>query len=317
MDEKISGMRYAIGIDMGGTNTAFGLVDVANGKIVARGNIPTSGNNVTEYVTSLAEAVDDMVTSVGVGREVISGVGMCAPCADYRSGVIEDAVDLPWPSPIPMGKLLSERLGVPVRLSNDANAAAMGEMLYGAARGMKDFIELTLGTGVGSGIVCDGHLLTGHRGFAGELGHCHVNYKPRLCSCGRMGCLQTYASAKGVVETAHNIRLSLKCDCYESLTAQAVGEAADHGEAWALETLELTGEVLGIACADFVAFSDPEAIILFGGVAKSFRHIAPAMEKALHEKALGLYHGVKILESALSQGDVAILGASALGDSTN
>lgn len=307
MSEK----RYSIGIDMGGTNTVFGVVG-DDGEIVARGHVPTSGSDAGTYASSLAASVGAVLSGAGISAGAVRGVGMCAPCADWRTGVIEAATDLPWPSPIPMGALLSARLGMTVRLSNDANAAAMGEMLYGAARGMTDFIELTLGTGVGAGVVSGGRLLTGHRGFAGELGHMRVpGYTPRTCACGRRGCLQTYASAGGIVRTAAIQRRAHNLPHDDTLTARDVGHAADRGEAWALETMRFTGSVLGDACADFAAFSDPGAIILFGGVAESFRHMAPAMEEALRDNALSLYHGIRILRSELPHGDAAVLGAAA------
>lgn len=319
---------YAIGIDIGGTNTIFGLVG-PEGNIMTRDLIPTRGETVDDYLSQLAGALRRMIAESGAETAAIGGIGLGAPCANYNNGVIEDAANLPWPSPIPVGEMLGNMMQMPVSVSNDANAAAMGELIYGAARGMKDFILLTLGTGVGSGIVCGGRLLTGHRGFAGELGHCTVrDGEKRPCACGRTDCLQTYCSASGVAVTAqqklarrisgingrdNSNQLRLLGNIPLPLTARQVCEAADNGASWAREALEQTGEVLGKACADFATFSDPEAFILFGGVAGAFRHMEGAMRRAFDENALGIYRKhVRFLTSALPAADAAILGAAAL-----
>lgn len=305
--------RYAIGIDMGGTNTVFALVDTG-GRIIASGSIKTCGGDAETFFDSLAHSIMTMTRSAGVPVASITGCGIGAPCADYRTGMIEAATDLPWPSPIPVGDMLQSRLDIPVTVSNDANAAAVGEMLYGVAKGMRDFILLTLGTGVGSGIVADGRLLTGHRGFAGELGHASVSLgEGRICGCGRKDCVQTYCSAGGVTITARRMLIKHGLPDNESLTAREVGEAADRDEQWAVETMEYTGTVLGRACSDFLTFSDPEAIILFGGVANAFRHLVPSMRRALEENSLSLYRNrVKILLSGLKESDAALLGSAAL-----
>lgn len=305
--------KYVCGIDIGGTNTVVALVD-EQGVIPARRSMPTAGETVEAYAAKIGELIEEILADAGVRREEVSGIGICAPCADYRTGMIEAATNLPWPMPIALRDIVSKATGMAVAVSNDANAAAVGEMRYGAARGMKDFIVLTLGTGVGSGIVCDGHLLTGHRGFAGELGHSSVRGgEGRKCGCGRTDCLETYCAAPGVVATATAVMRRRGMEVPAELTAKMVGEAADRGEEWAVEALEYTGSVIGRACADFVTFSDPEAIILFGGVANAFRHFEPAMRKALEEHTLFLYRNrVKILATGLKATYAAVLGAAAL-----
>ena len=305
--------RYAVAIDMGGTNTAFALVR-DDGVIVARNSIKTRGKDAEEFFDRLSHEIKELIQGSELTSGAIRGCGIGAPCADYRTGMIEASSELPWPSPIPIGHMLRSRLAMPVTVSNDANAAAVGEMLYGVAKGMQDFILLTLGTGVGSGIVSEGRLLTGHRGFAGELGHSSVHQgEGRQCRCGRKDCVQTYCSASGVVITGRQMLAKHGLPDNEALTALEVGQAADRGEAWAMEAMEHTGEVLGRACSDFVTFSDPEAIILFGGVANSFRHIEPAMRRALEENSLSIYQNrVRILLSGLDAADAALLGSAAL-----
>lgn len=303
---------------MGGTNTVYALVD-ADGNIKARGSIKTAGATAEVFFDNLAHSIKELLRQANVPSGQVCGAGIGAPCADFRTGMIAAATDLPWPSPIPVRKMLWSRLAMPVAVSNDANAAAVGEMRYGAAKGMQDFILITLGTGVGSGIVSGGRLLTGHRGFAGELGHCSVKAPEGLCGCGRdcgcgrKDCLQSYCSASGLVRTGHEMMAKYKLTDRPFLTAQQVGEAAENGEQWAIDALAYTGAVLGRACSDFAAFSDPEAIILFGGVANSFRFLEGPMRKALEDNSLSLYQNrIKILLSGLDKADAALLGAAAL-----
>lgn len=245
-----------------------------------------------------------------------------APNGNYFSGSIEFAPNLPWKGVIPFAQMLEERIGIPVALTNDANAAAIGEMTYGAARGMKDFIEVTLGTGVGSGIVINGQLVYGHDGFAGELGHVIMRRNNgRLCGCGRNGCLEAYASATGVARTAREI-LDLKPDSptllrnipVEDITSKDVYDAAVAGDKIAIEIFNFTGRILGEAFADFVAFSSPEAIILFGGLAKAGDFILKPTKENMEKNLLKVFKNkVKILFSGLKEDDAAVLGASALG----
>ena len=240
---------------------------------------------------------------------------------DYYSGTIEFAPNLPWKGVIPLAAMFEERLGIPTALTNDANAAGIGEMTYGAARGMKDFIMITLGTGVGSGIVINGQMVYGHDGFAGELGHTIIRRENgRLCGCGRHGCLETYCSATGVARSAREFLTkstepSLLRDIpAENITSKDVYDAAVKGDKIAQDIFEFTGTILGEALADFIAFSSPEAIVLFGGLAKAGDYIFKPIQKAIDDNVLNIYKGkTKLLASELKDSDAAVLGASALG----
>ncbi|MDE7413879.1 MAG: ROK family protein [Muribaculaceae bacterium] len=309
-----------LGIDIGGTNTVFGIVD-DNGDILAKGNIPTTGHpGFTEYIDNLYEAVSIKLRDAGIPYERLAAIGVGAPCINTRTGVIEGAVDLPWESPIPLTDRLTAVFGLPAAGENDANAAALGEMYYGAARGMDNYIMLTLGTGVGSAIICDGRLLRGKRGLAGELGHAIIRHdqQARPCSCGRKGCLETYTSARGVVETAK--RLISDTDTpsilrnFDEINAKDIGEAAKNGDPLALATFRITGDILGEACANFTTFSSPEAFIFFGGVAHSFPFFEEAMRRSFNRHLLWVYDGqVSFMRSSLPEADAAILGAAATG----
>ena len=320
MDQTLE-KPYVIGLDMGGTNSVFGIVD-ARGNIKAQTAIKTRGyKNVEEYVKTAVEALQPALDLVG-GIEMIKGLGIGAPNANYYTGTIDNAANLEWKGIVPIAKLFSDALGVPVHVTNDANAAAMGEMTYGAARGMKNFIMITLGTGVGSGIVCDGRVIYGSDGFAGELGHVIVDHTPeaRPCGCGRKGCLETYCSATGVARTA---RIVLESSSEASLlrklnpdeiTSFDVFQAAEQGDKLALEIFEETGRRLGAACADFAAFSSPEAFIFFGGLTKAGDYIMDPIKRAYDENVLFVYKDkAKLLVSTLNGSEAAVLGASALG----
>jgi len=314
--------QYVIGVDMGGTNSAFGIVN-ARGEILHRGAIRTdSYATAKDYVEALSAGIKTMIADAGLSEQNIKGIGMGVPDGNMHTGTIEHAANIPWAnkSIVPLTKMVTGSTGLFCCLTNDANAAAIGEMAYGSARGMKDFIVITLGTGVGSGIVCNGELVCGHDGFAGELGHVIVRrYNGRPCGCGRSGCLEAYTSATGVARTAREF-LESKPD--ESLlreindrpiTSKDVFEAAEKGDKIAKEVFEYTGKILGEAFADFITFSSPEAIILFGGLAKSGDHLMKPIEKALNENILTMYKGKTQLKlSELKDADAAILGASAL-----
>lgn len=309
--------EYVIGVDMGGTNTVYGLVN-RRGDIVAHDVMPTASEPTAEkFAQRLGELILKLIEENGATGDVV-GIGVGAPCANYFTGEIEAATDLPWPSPIPLGRLLSDATGLPVKISNDANAAAIGEMSYGAARGLRDFIVITLGTGVGSGIVCNGQILNGHRSFGGELGHVKAwRLENRQCACGRKDCLQTYCSAKGVVATAVKLMAEhpeSKLHRLEEISSKTIAEAAEAGDEIAKEVFRITGDVLGEACAHFAAFSDPEAIILFGGVTKAGKLITDPMIESFNRNVLHLYKDhVDIKLSQLKEADAALLGASALG----
>ena len=278
MNEQQGIKPYVIGLDLGGTNSVFGIVD-SRGEIKATTAIKTgSYEKAEDYVAACVEALQVIIEQVG-GISKIKAMGIGAPNGNYYNGTIEFAPNLSWAKSgvVPLAKLFSDALGIPVALTNDANAAAIGEMVYGVARGMKNFIVITLGTGVGSGIVVNGQLLYGHDGFAGELGHVIMvrGKEGRSCGCGRTGCLEAYCSATGVARTARELlsktdRPSLLRDMNpEEITSLDVSIAASKGDELAKEIYEFTGKMLGEACADFAAFSSPEAFIFFGGMVKA------------------------------------------------
>ena len=310
---------YVLGIDIGGTNTVFGIVD-ARGMVVASSSIKTQKhNNIDDYIDELYTEATRLIDA-NDATDKIHGIGIGAPNANYFTGVIEDGVNLPWPTPIPLAELVSKKFGIPVAITNDANAAAIGEMTYGAARGIKDFIMITLGTGVGSGIVINGQLVYGHDGFAGELGHVIVKRNNgRLCGCGRTGCLEAYCSATGVARTAREFleirsdESSLRGIPIEDITSKDVFDAANAGDQLAKDVFEYTGKILGEAFADFTVFSSPQAIILFGGLAKSGELLLKPLRNAMEKNMMSIFKGkVKILLSELKEADAAVLGASAL-----
>ncbi|MDD3078635.1 MAG: ROK family protein [Paludibacter sp.] len=310
---------YVVGMDMGGTNTVFGIVD-ARGNVVAKSAVKTAvHSDVHLYVEDLYNELMPLIDSVG-GISKIRGIGVGAPNGNYYTGNIEYAPNLPWKGVIPFAKMLEEKFEIPAALTNDANAAAYGEMTYGAARGMKNFIMITLGTGVGSGIIIDGKVVYGHDGFAGELGHTNVvRENGRQCGCGRKGCLEAYASATGVSRTAREILTSTNKDSLlrtipvDSITSKDVYDAAVEGDEVAQEIFNFTGKLLGEAFADFVAFSAPEAIILFGGLSKAGDLILKPVMENMEKNILNLWKGkVRVMFSELKEADAAILGASAL-----
>ena len=309
---------YVVGMDIGGTNTVFGIVD-ARGNILSVDSIKTQAyKEFGDYVAAVAEKLIPMIEAVG-GTSKIKGMGIGAPNGNYHTGNIEHSANLPWKGIVPLAEEFKKAIGVPVTVTNDANAAAIGEMTYGAARGMKNFIEITLGTGVGSGIVVNGQLVYGHDGFAGELGHVIVRrHNGRQCGCGRSGCLETYCSATGVARTVKEI-----IDCTDEpsvlrelggpITSKDVYDAAVRGDKVALEVFNFTGTILGEALADFIAFSAPEAIVLFGGLTKAGDFIMKPTLEAMEANVLSIWKGkTKLLVSELKDSDAAVLGASAL-----
>lgn len=312
---------YVLGIDIGGTNTVFGIVD-ARGHVLASSSIKTQKHaNFDDYIDELHSETMKLIEA-NDATDQIQGIGIGAPNANYYTGEIIDAPNLIWPGTVPLAAKVSAAFGgIPVAVTNDANAAALGEMTYGAARGMKDFIMITLGTGVGSGIVINGQLVYGHDGFAGELGH--VIRKPnngRTCGCGRTGCLEAYCSATGVARTAReflemrsepSILRSFEID---AITSKDVYDAASAGDKIAKEIFEYTGRMLGEAFADFVAFSSPQAIILFGGLARSGELLLKPVRESFEKTILPIFKGkTRIIVSELKESDAAVLGASALG----
>ena len=312
--------QYVVGVDVGGQTSKIGVVD-ARGDVLVQSVIRTDGHSdAADFVADLAAAIKELVVKADkVGQ--IRGIGVGAPNGNYYTGEIAFAPNLEWAAneAVPFSRMLSEALGgIPVSLTNDANAAAVGEMTYGAAKGMKDFIMITLGTGVGSGIVSNGQVVYGHDGFAGELGHtCAVRHNGRQCNCGKTGCLEAYCSAIGVARTAREWldmtdEPSLLREL-EKITSKDVYEAAKEGDALALRVFNFTGAMLGRSLADFIEFSAPEAIVLFGGLARSKEFIYEPTYKAMNENVLPLWKGkVDLLFSQLKESDAAILGASAL-----
>lgn len=313
---------YVIGVDLGGTNTVFGIVDTY-GKIVAEDSIKTQKYKTAEEFVEAGVACLLPLIAQGGGIEKIEGMGIGAPNANYYTGAIEIAPNIAWAhdSVVPLGEMFSQKLGIPVHLTNDANAAALGEMTYGAARGMKNFIVITLGTGVGSGIVINGQLVYGHDGFAGELGHVTMvrGEEGRVCGCGRKGCLECYCSATGMARTAREMLANtdrpslLREKNPADIESLDVSIAAGKGDELANEIFQFTGKMLGEACADFTAFSSPEAYIFFGGLCKAGDLIMKPIEESYNRAVMPIYRGkAKFLVSGLMNANAAVLGASAL-----
>lgn len=313
---------YVIGLDLGGTNSVFGIVD-SRGDIKATTSIKTQGyDDVNDYVAASVEALQLIIDQVG-GIDTIKAMGIGAPNGNYYNGTIEFAPNLSWGHNgiVPLAKMFSEKLGIPVALTNDANAAAIGEMTYGVARGMKNFIVITLGTGVGSGIVVNGQLVYGSDGFAGELGHVVVRREDgRSCGCGRNGCLEAYCSATGVARTARELLETteepslLREMILEDITSLDVSIAAEKGDKLAQHVYQTTGEMLGEACANFAAFSSPEAFIFFGGLTKAGDLLMKPLKESYDKNVLKIYKDkAKFLISGLDGSSAAVLGASAIG----
>lgn len=311
-------MELVAGIDLGGTDTKFGLVS-REGKLFAFQSIPT--NSDVDYKTffkTLRNHIIELLKSLGHGYDLV-GVSVGAPTGSQRDGTIENASNLNWPRELPVANILTALFNLPVTVSNDANAAAVGEMLFGVARGKQNFLCVTLGTGLGSGVVIDGRLILGAGGHAGEMGHVTVANEGRACGCGRKGCLETYASATGIVRTANEL---LDSGEYESsvlsffdngpLTAKKITNAAKEGDPLALRAFEITGRILGKELANAVALLNPELIVLAGGLSRSKELILEPTRKYMEENLLNIYKGTVDLKlSEISGKNTAILGAAA------
>lgn len=306
-----------VGIDIGGTNSVIGVVD-RDAHILAEAKVSTGDYpKIDEYVKAVHEGIESALRRAGEVN--LLAIGMGAPNGNYYKGTIEHAPNLLWKGIVPLCDLFGKYYEVPVVLTNDANAAAMGEMIYGGAKGMKNFIVLTLGTGLGSGIVINEEVVYGHTGFAGEIGHTIVEPYGRDCGCGRQGCLENYASATGIVRTMHEIfaerreASSLRKLTEERLTSKAIADAASEGDPLALEAFERTAETLALAIVNSVAFSSPEAIFLFGGLAQAGDLLFEPVQRQVNDMIQVIFRGtVDILPSGLSEADAAVLGASAL-----
>jgi len=310
--------KVGIGIDIGGTGTQIGFVD-KEGKVFLETSMSTLvGDTFEEYLDALYEVIEKAKAESEEEFEIL-GIGVGAPNGNYYKGTIEFAPNLKWKGVINVTDQMSKKFGVPAVLTNDANAAAIGEMVFGGAKGMKNFIIITLGTGLGSGIVVNGELVYGHDGFAGELGHVRVEKNGRLCGCGRRGCLETYASATGIKRTAfevmadRNQETMLSKYSYDELTSYKIYEAAQNGDHIAREIFRKTGKILGEALADFIANGSPEAIFLFGGLAKAGDLILEPTEAAMEDSLLHIFKNkVKLRLSQLDEGNAAVVGAAAL-----
>lgn len=311
-------MEIAIGIDIGGTNTVFGVVD-RNGNCISENSIRTDKfDDVKDFVKELSDGINKLLAELNNECD-IKGIGIGAPNGNYYKGTIEFAPNLKWKGIISFSELFKEHFDLPVILTNDANAAAIGEMVYGAAKGMKNFLVVTLGTGLGSGFVTNGEIIHGHDGFAGELGHTIIFPKGRLCGCGRKGCLEQYASATGIVNTVLEILETTSEDSIlknykpEEITSKLVYEAAQQGDSVAVEAFDFTGRILGLSLANIVAVTGPEAIILFGGLALAGEYIFKPTKMYMEFYLMDIYKDkVKLIPSLIVGKNAAVLGASAL-----
>ncbi len=310
--------QLVIGIDIGGTFTKFGLIDRV-GNFYAEGVAPTDVySNVDDYLKGLCKAIKTAEQQINEPYSII-GVGVGAPNANYHKGTVENATNLSWDGIVPFAELFRAYYDVPVKLTNDANAAALGEMIYGSAKGMRDFIMITLGTGLGGGVVVNGDLVYGHDGFAGELGHVNVIKNGRQCGCGNKGCLETYVSAPGIKRTVFELLAEdatgseLVNHTFNELTSEMIYKAAKRNDPVALKAFDRTGQILGTKLADSVAHTNPEAIFLFGGLAKSGDYIFKPTKKYMEEAMMHTFRSkVRLLASGLMDKNAAILGAGAL-----
>jgi len=307
-----------IGIDIGGTNTKYGIVD-REGNVLHQGNIPTTQyEQFQDYFEGMADALRKGIAELPVNTRIV-GIGVGAANGNYYTGNIERATNLKWKGVLPLARMFKDEFGVPCILTNDANAAAVGEMIYGNAKHMKDFVVITLGTGLGSGFVCGGVLMNGHHGIAGEVGHTSVNPNGRYCNCGKRGCLETYVSATGIKRTVYKLLADhlepseLRGISFEDLNTKMITEAANRGDVVANEAYEYTGRILGMKLAETVVHTDPEAIFLFGGLSMAGDLIFRPTIKHMEANLMPLFRGkIKVLPSAMQNQAAPILGASSL-----
>lgn len=304
------------GVDIGGTNTVYGLVD-RTGNVVAESSLKTTDYpEIADFVTALVAAINKLLSS---GQYKLLGIGIGAPNANYHKGTIELAPNLAWKGIVPLADLIRKKIDVPVIVTNDANAAAMGEMIFGGAKNMKDFIVLTLGTGLGSGIVINGQMVYGHTGFAGELGHTTVVQGGRACGCGRKGCFETYASASGLVRTVLLLLSEMREDSIlrdippSELTSKKIAEAAVKKDPVAIKAMDYTAEKLAFGIYNAIGFSSPEAVFLFGGLANAGEMLFEPVRKYVDMNVQPIFRGtVKILPSGIPESNAAVMGAAAL-----
>lgn len=311
-------MQLSIGIDIGGTSTKLGIVDT-NGKVLAKRSISTIQPDLDLYLGHLTEAIEVALVQSGATLKDVKGIGIGAPNANCHKGTIEHAPNLLWKGVVPFVQLLRNKINVPTFITNDANAAAIGELVHGGAKGMRDFIVITMGTGLGSGIVSNGQLVYGFEGFAAELGHVNVNYNGRYCGCGKRGCLETYVSATGIVRTVYKLLADyrepseMRSISFDKLSAKMITQSALRGDKIALEAFHYTGRILGIKLADSVAHTNPEAIFLMGGLANAGKFIFEPTKQYMEENLMPIFKNkIKILPSILDFQDASIVGASSL-----
>jgi glucokinase len=313
----MSNLRLVLGIEIGGTTTKLRYVD-EQGECLSTTAIPTDADDFENFLSKLVQAARTLSASVGTAFDLL-GVGIGAPNANFYTGTVELPPNLNWGPITPLAARVQEHLKVPVKVTNDANAAALGEMHFGAAKGMRDFVVLTLGTGLGSGIVVGGQLVYGHDGFAGEIGHTLVNVNGRICGCGRRGCLETYVSATGICRTVYKLLADytepseLRSIPFDELSAVMITDAALRGDFIARQAFECTARVFGMKLADTVATLSPEAIILFGGLTRAREVLIEPTQRYMEQYMMPLFRGkVKLLISPLDGANTAVLGAAAL-----
>jgi glucokinase len=307
-----------VGIDIGGTNTKYGIVD-RDGNVIHQGNIATTQyEDFQDYFDAMADALRKGIAELPSSTRIV-GIGVGAANGNYYTGNIERATNLKWKGILPLAQMFKDEFGIPCILTNDANAAAVGEMIYGNAKNMKDFVVITLGTGLGSGFVCGGVLLNGHHGIAGEVGHTSVNPTGRYCNCGKRGCLETYVSATGIKRTVYKLLADhlepseLRGISFDNLNTKMISEAANRGDIVAQEAFEYTGRILGMKLAETVVHTDPEAIFLFGGLSMAGDLIFRPTIKHMEANLMPLFRGkIKVLPSAMHNQAAPILGASSL-----
>ena len=310
--------ELTVGIDIGGTNTKFGIVD-RQGNVLHQGSIATTDyEDFKDFFDGMADALREAIHHLGAGTKVV-GIGVGAANGNYYTGNIESATNLKWKGELPLAKMFTDEFGIPCVLTNDANAAAVGEMIYGNAKGMKDFVVITLGTGLGSGFVCNGVLLNGKHGIAGEVGHTSVNPTGRFCNCGKRGCLETYVSATGIKRTVYKLLADhlepseLRGISFDNLNTKMITEAAMRGDIVAKAAFEYTGRILGMKLSETVVHTDPEAIFLFGGLSQAGDLIFKPTIRHMEANLMPLFRGkIKVLPSALQNQAAPILGASSL-----
>ncbi len=309
--------KIVIGIDIGGTNTAFGLVE-KHGEVVAKSSIPTQGySGAEEFTRVLCKAIKQLILRCTEKYKLV-GAGVGAPNGNFLTGTIDFAPNLKWGNIVPLAKMIKNELRVPVKLTNDANAGALGELLFGGAENKKDFIFITLGTGLGSGIVSGGKIIYGHDGFAGEMGHVIVKKNGRKCGCGRKGCLETYVSATGIIRTAkqllkHDKNSSLHQIKHNEINGLEIYKAAKNNDKVAIESFDFTAKILGKAIANAAAYLSPEAVFLFGGLANAHELLLKPVKKYMEENLMPIYKNkIEIVQSELKEGEAAIAGAGAL-----